>query len=174
MIFFKILGSVIVICSCGLIGVYYSNELSTRFKLLKEFKRYMILLQGDIRYANTPLPEAMEKLKRRCEGCFLKFFSELSQQISVYSGETFYEIWTKVVDKHLSKVSLSKKDIAMILSLGETIGYLDKEMQMNTFELYLSQLDSEINELRNSLKQKTKLYNCMGIMAGLFLAIVLL
>ena len=61
-----------------------------------------------------------------------------------------------------------------LIHFGENLGYLDKHMQMNTFELYLSQLDDEITELSRTVKGKAYLYNSLGIMAGIFITIIMI
>jgi len=90
------------------------------------------------------------------------------------SGQTFTEIWKTGVEKELVNTSLSKKDRAALISFGENLGYLDKEMQMNTFELYLSQLEEEIAELSAAVKERSYLYNSLGIMAGVFISIIMI
>lgn len=174
MIILKIIGSLFVVGSCSLMGFYISNEAKMRIQQLLEFKKYMILLQGDIRYASTPLPEAVHRLALRAEGVFREFFGELSERLMEYRGETFSDIWNELVKEYLKLTSLQAKDISAIQSLGDTIGYLDKELQMNTFELFLSQLEQEIRSQQDTIAQKTKMYNCMGVMAGVFITILLL
>lgn len=69
--------------------------------------------------------------------------------------------------------SLTKKDKYQMIKFGEHLGYLDKEMQLNTLDLYLVQLDEELRGLTSNVKEKTYLYNSLGIMAGIFISIVL-
>jgi stage III sporulation protein AB len=74
----------------------------------------------------------------------------------------------------LANTSLSKKDKLHLIGFGENLGYLDKEMQMNTFDLYISQLEEEITDLSKSVKEKAYLYNSLGIMAGIFITIIMI
>ena len=60
-----------------------------------------------------------------------------------------------------------------MIQFGENLGYLDKDMQINTLDLYITQLETEITELAENLKEKTYLYNTLGVMAGVFISIVL-
>ena len=52
----KILGAILTISSCSALGFYFSNELNVRVKQLRELKKYVMVLRGDIRYGGTPLP----------------------------------------------------------------------------------------------------------------------
>ena len=58
--------------------------------------------------------------------------------------------------------------------LGENLGYLDKEMQLNTIDLYITQIQGELDDAVDSVKEKVRLYNMLGVMAGIFITIVLI
>lgn len=174
MLITKLLGSLLVILSSAGIGFYFSNEMKCRIEDLKELRKLIVLLRGDIRYGNTPLPEAISAIARRHEGCFAPFFSQVSSKLTELSGLTFLEVWKEAVELELSCTSLNKRDKLHLIQFGENLGYLDKDMQMNTLDLFLSQLEEEIQELTKSVKEKAYLYNSLGIMAGIFVSIVML
>lgn len=169
----KIIGCILVIGSSSAVGFYFSGELKSRIEDLKELRKLIGLLRGDIRYANTPLPEAIYAITRRRSSRFDQFFTYVSKQLSELSGETFQVIWKKAVEFELLNSALTKKDKSNLKQLGENLGYLDKEMQLNTIDLYLSQLEDEIAELSKSAKERGYLYNTLGIMAGVFITIVM-
>ena len=50
----------------------------------------------------------------------------------------------------------------------------DKEMQVSTIELYLEQVQEEIKNAQENFKRNGKLYRMMGVMAGIFLVILML
>jgi stage III sporulation protein AB len=155
-------------------GFYCSNELKSRISDLKELRKLILLLRGDIRYANTPLPEAICSIAKRHEGGFEDFFTKISERLSAHSGNTFSQIWKEAVETELLRTSLNKKDKSALVNFGDNLGYLDKEMQMNTLELFLTQLEDEIAELSKTAKEKSYLYNTLGIMAGIFISIILI
>ena len=170
----KIIGCILVIASSTGIGFYYSTEMKNRIEDLKELRKLIGLLKGDIRYANTPLPEAISVLARRYKGSFHSFFQHASTKLQELSGQTFSQIWKTAVEQELINTSLSKKDKAQLISFGDNLGYLDKDMQMNTFELYLSGLEDELAELSKTVKERAYLYNSLGIMAGVFISIIMI
>lgn len=174
MIFMKIIGCVMVIGASSGMGFFFSNEMKYRLENLKELKKMIGLLRGDIRYAKTPLPEAIGSITRRHNGCFNGFFNSVSEKLLELSGQTFSEIWKDAVIKELMDTSLSKKDKLHLTQFGDNLGYLDKEMQMNVIDLFQSQLEDEINEMTKTMKEKAYLYNSLGIMAGVFIVIVMI
>ncbi|MBP1754970.1 MAG: hypothetical protein H6Q59_1368 [Firmicutes bacterium] len=170
----KIVGCILVIASSTGMGFFFSTEMKNRIEDLKELRKLISLLKGDIRYANTPLPEAISVIARRYKGSFYRFFEFVSSKLQELSGQTFSQVWKEAVEKELINTSLTKKDKNQLISFGENLGYLDKDMQMNTFELYLSQLEEEIAELTKTVKERSYLYNSLGIMAGVFISIIMI
>ncbi|MDF2951843.1 MAG: hypothetical protein K0S18_1426 [Anaerocolumna sp.] len=174
MLWIKIIGCILIITSCTGMGWYFSSELKNRISDLRDLRKIIILLRGDIRYANTPLPEAVQALSVRQEGKYKVFLSEIAEKLNELGGKSFQSIWKETIDKKLDNTSLSKKDLEHLGQLGENLGYLDKDMQINTLDLYLSQIEEEIKELTRNVKEKTYLYNSLGVMGGIFITIIML
>ena len=174
MIIMKILGCIMVIASCTCMGFYFSNEMKERIDDLKELRKLIGLLRGDIRYAATPLPEAISVLNKRHEGRFHHFLDYVSSKLQELSGQTFAAIWRAGTDTMLSNTSLSRRDKLQLAQLGENLGYLDKDMQVNTLDLYITQLEDEISDLSKTVKEKVYLYNTLGVMAGVFITIIMI
>jgi len=105
---------------------------------------------------------------------FRTFLEKVSEELFLGSGGTFPEIWGKCVNQYLKNTSLTETDKEGIVRLGDNLGYLDREMQLTTIDLYLTQLQEEIKEQSMAVKERSKLYNILGIMAGLFLTIVMI
>ncbi len=170
----KIIGCILVVVSSTGMGFYFSNEIRCRIEDLKELRKLIVLLRGDIRYANTALPEAIAVIARRHNGNYNAFFKYVSTKLNELSGHTFSQIWKEAVHTELNTTSLAKKDKLHLSQFGENLGYLDKDMQMNTFDLFISQLEDEIKDLSKTVKEKSYLYNTMGIMAGIFIVIIMI
>lgn len=170
----KVVGCILIILSSTLMGFYFGNELKSRIKDMKELKKLIILLRGDIRFGSTPLPEAISSIARRHDGCFKGFFTRASEKLNERSGNTFSQVWKEAVENELFSTSLNKKDKSQLIQFGENLGYLDKEMQMNTLELFLTQMEDELQDLTKTAKEKSYLYNTLGIMAGIFISIIMI
>ncbi|NLL73701.1 MAG: stage III sporulation protein AB [Clostridiales bacterium] len=170
----KVVGCILIILSSTLMGFYYSNQLKCRIEDLREVRKLIVLLRGDIRYSNTPLPEAISSIARRHEGSFKSFFTKVSEKLGEFGGSTFAQIWKEAVEEELLETCLSKQDKSQLIQFGENLGYLDKEMQMNTLNLFILQVEEEIKELTKTAKEKVYLYNSLGIMTGIFITIILL
>lgn len=174
MIYIKILGCILIITSSAGMGFFFSGEIKTRIAELQELKKLIFLLRGDIRYANTPLPEAVQAMAIRHDGKYKRFLTGIAKKLNELGGVSFCSIWKNAVEKDLEKTSLSKKDLEGLARLGENLGYLDKAMQINTLDLYISQLEEEIVDISRNVKEKSYLYNSLGILGGIFITLIML
>ena len=59
-------------------------------------------------------------------------------------------------------------------TLGSELGTIDIEMQVKTLDLYLEQMEQKMEDMRTEQKERIRLYQCVGVTGGIFLAIILL
>lgn len=173
MLFVKLAGCILILFSTSGIGFLYAGELVRRQEDLCALKTMAIHLRGEIRYAMTALPEAVEHVAKRHDGRLKPFLTEISKRLSERNGESMVQIWTDCEEK-LKVTSLTKKDKLSLHQLGESLGYLDKEMQLATIDLFLSQTEEAIIELAKVAKERKRLYQSLGILSGAFLIILIL
>lgn len=168
----KWLGIGFVILGSTAMGMVMSGDLEKRVRQLKELRKMLVMIQGEIRYANAPLSEAFHHVGRRVPAPFQEFLEHVACQMEEYRGEVFSDIFARNVRIDLAGTALKKEDKEQLLRLGENLGYLDGQMQMNSIELYLHQLNETCEEASQEVRNKSKVYHCLGVMGGLFLAII--
>lgn len=158
------------------ISMYYTRILKKRVEAMKIMRKNMLLLKGEIRYSQSALNEAFIHIAEKNKGCYKNFFEHVSHEMEEFQGKTFYEIWKGQLKEDLSetKSGLNKEDIRQLTILGETLGFLDKEMQLNTLDLYLETVEEEIQHLFKDMPEKIRLYQVFGITGGIFLSILML
>ena len=134
------------------IGVSFSMDLKKRCEELRILKRLAAMLRGEIRYAKTPLPEAFVRIAQRLSEPFQGFLEEVAEE----------------------QTRLTGADRERLKTLGEVLGYLDREMQLAAIDLYLEQLDCGIAEALEDRGSKERLYRSLGVAGGIFLVILLI
>lgn len=169
----KWIGALLVVCASSGLGISCSNQWKEHLRTAEELRKMIFLLKGEILYARSPLGEAFERVGNRCGGRLGTFFTSVAVRIEAQTGEPFYTIWKNEVEKLGRDCALSGKDKQELSSFGEHLGYLDCDMQERTILLYLEQLDLTIDYLREHMRETSRLYTSLGIMGGLFLAIVM-
>lgn len=170
----KCLGILMILASsCG-IGFRLSSDLKLRMEELKSLKKIILMLRGEIKYNNSTMSEAFETISNRIEDePYHTFFKESCMELNKLSGQTFIEIWKDMIDKNLKTTKISKKDKERFKSLGDNLGYLDKEMQLSTIDLYLENLEYEIDEGSKNMNTNSRLYKCLGIMGGVLVTLLI-
>lgn len=170
----KIIGTVLVIFACAALGYGKSAGISARLFLLREIEKMLLLLMGEITYRKETLPEAMLRVSGKVQEPLHGFLKETAKMAQKYQGERFAGIFRENAEKYLKNSDLTQKDFEEFVQLGEYLGYLDADMQKNTSQWYLQQLKTEIEALAGEIPAKKKLYQSLGILSGIFLAILLL
>ena len=171
--FLKLLGAVFVIISCSKIGADMAARLSVRRGILKKIKVMVIHLRGEILYGNAPLYEGFQKAGKRAEPEGL-LFETVAERVLKGLGEDFFTIWQEEAGAYAARTPLSGEEGEQLLAFGEHLGYLDREMQERTLALYLEELEQEIEGLNQEISQKSRLYTSAGVLAGLFLTVILI
>ena len=75
--------------------------------------------------------------------------------------------------KRPEKSCLTHGEKDAFFSFGEYLGYMDLEMQMRQLSLYENNLEAEILKRKAEVSGKKKLYQGIGILGGLLLAVLL-
>lgn len=172
--FLKTAGAVMMVAGTSGYGAWLAGNYRNRLLLLEQLRQMIFLLKGQITYANAPLPEAFEAVGRRTKGVLSELFVRVSKRMEDQQGEPFCQLWKEEIDRLNVDGVLTKGDRQSLAGLGEHLGFMDCEMQERNLLLYLEQLDLVIEELRSHRQERCRLYTSLGVMAGIFLAILLL
>lgn len=170
----KLLGAVLVVSAGAGLGADAAGTVRKRLKLLEKLKLMVTHLKGEILYANAPLPEAFERTGRRSPGPAGTLFMEVAAELKKETGERFETIWKRKAEDFIKGSALSKKEREQLLQFGEHLGYLDREMQEKTILFYMEDLEQAIALLRQQEPEKCRLFLSLGVLSGLFLAVVLI
>lgn len=169
----KVFGVIFIVVSCGGLGADAAFRLKKRLRLLETLKLMVNHIKGEILYANAPLAEAFERTGKRNPGRAGDLFKEVSEELSKETGESFEAIWKAKAESFVARNVLSAKEKEQLIRFGGQMGYLDREMQEKTILLYLDDLEHSIKLLREQEPEKCRLFMSLGIMSGLFLAVVM-
>lgn len=168
----KIIGCILVILSGYLGGFYFSNCCKIRLEQLYELKRIVQILEGEIRYKKTALPEAFLSISKRTKTPFSNFFCSVGKELLANRKITMAEIWEEKLDKLFLESKLTKNDKGSLIQLGNSLGYLDGKSQFDSLKLYTEQLEEEIKRSQEELYKKGKVYQCLGISSGILLVLI--
>ena len=169
----KLLGAVFVIVGCSGLGAESAKRLKDRRRLLETMKRMMSQLKGEILYSNLTLPAAFFRTGQKGEGAAGKLFTSVAKRMEEKTGESFEEVWKAETEQFFQTCSLEKNEQDQLRAFGSCLGYLDRDMQERTMEFYMEELEQEIEVLKKAEPEKCRMFLGIGILAGLFLTVVL-
>lgn len=172
--YLKIIGSLFLLTSAASIGYLKAENLNERVKVLKEFKRMMLCLQGELRFHRAVLWEAFENVSKRVGKPFSSYLKEISCRMESKKYESFELLWEETSQLLLRKEGFAKEDRQLFELLGASLGHLDITMQSDSLNLAILQTDEHIERAKEQLQKKGKLYQTMGITIGAFLVLLII
>jgi stage III sporulation protein AB len=170
----KGLGIGTVFLASAIFGYLLSFDYVTRLKNLEQIEKMLLHLKGEIKYNNEGIVEGIMKIAKRMDGIPQRFLMCIREYFNQEEC-SLKDAWDRGISEVLEPESkLGAEDILVIRELGNSLGITDRETQiqnlLNTMEL----LELKRKELNEGKVEKCRLYRTLGVMAGMFMAIVLI
>lgn len=158
---------------CTGLGGYYSLLYLRRVGTLFYCRKGMMILRGEIAYGRVPISQALLQAAHRVNGAMAKFFLCLSKELENGAGD-MPTVFYRTLQQTVTERDMKQADKKELLELGDTLGYLDVEMQLSAIDLYLQRLEQSMREYEKEKKNRTRLYPVLGMMGGILLCMVIL
>lgn len=168
----KVCGAVLLLAGTAGFGFLRALAVHRQYEELLYLKKIILMLKGEICYTLSCMSEVFYRLSQRVKEPYKTVFSQFCSELEKSQGN-FQEIWRETVINPLRICVGCGRELDKLEELGETMGYLDKEMQVNYLELFLEQLELSIKERGQQVYYEEKLSRTLGILAGIFLVIIL-
>lgn len=168
------------ICCVGLlmissaIGFAKSKALDQRVRRLCQWKRVLMMIQGELRFHRATLWECFEEVSGKAEEPFGTFFGKVAERIGQKEEGGFEKIWDEEYKNLLKSGNFPKDDASLLELFGESLGHLDLTMQMEQLEHAMDQAGENIRQAREQREKKGDLYRTMGISVGVLLALLVI
>jgi stage III sporulation protein AB len=169
----KLAGAAAVIGGSAALGFYYATLETHRALDLLEFKKALLILSSEIEYMRTPLPSASLNIGKRTERWAGPMFARFGESLSRCEGETAYRLWVGSMAEAKERAHLKPEDWAVVEGFGKTLGYLDKQMQLNAISYAVNYIDEKSAALQACADKNKRMYRSLGVIGGLLLAVVL-
>lgn len=167
---FKVIIGIVLFCISSYIGYFYGESFRKRYVHLKEVNKIITLLQNEVLFNTTPLPEALSIVGSKTIYPFKELLIDTSNNLSheglITSFKSSYlnyekEIYFYEEDKHVLQ--------DFIKSLGDTGLYGQEKI----FKLVLENLKINLKDALELSEKNTKMYRylglCMGAMIFIFI-----
>ncbi len=158
----ELLGAALLILSGLLAGVLGAARLKRRVRLLLDLKSLMQAFQTGIRYAAWSLPELI--LERQDS-----VFCRLAER----DGEFLFDP-AKALEQAGKSLLWEQGDLELYLGFVGGLGVSDTQGQMEHIGLYRSLLEPRLEQAREEVGKKSRVYIALGLFAGVTVSLLLL
>lgn len=172
--YIKVLLSILIIVSSFLIGYVISLSYSLRIKFLNDISYLINLLETEIDYSNTYLPDILYKISLDSKHKSTKIFSETYNNLLSSENTSLQDAWKKSINNNYKKLPMSEKDKDILLDFGYSLGKTDKENQKKNIKYTIIKLENQLKEAENQKSKNERLYKNLGALIGIAIVIIII
>ncbi|KKM11745.1 hypothetical protein SY88_06915 [Clostridiales bacterium PH28_bin88] len=169
----RLVGAGLVVVAAGWLGLVVANNYSRRPQQLRALRSALTMLETEIVYTATPLPEALARVARCTNPPVSNLFWGTHEALGEGRGYTAAESWEVGLGGIAGEASLLPQDLEVLRSFGHSLGSSGPEDQVRHLQLAREQLKqlelaAEVERAKNE-----RLWRTMGFLVGLMLVLVL-
>ena len=152
----RIIGGILVIAATSGIGFLYSKELQIYLEKMLYIRHLIYLLKGELEYCVAPIGEVFGKIAQRVKQPYKNWLLAMQKQVEN------------------RELSLKPSHLIQLKELGCYLGQNHTAVESRNLQLYIERLELEIEKMREGIETKRRIGSCLGVMAGIFLVVILL
>ncbi|TGE34221.1 stage III sporulation protein AB [Desulfosporosinus sp. Sb-LF] len=168
----RILGCIALIAGCGCLGLWLAQRIRRRPLELRECLMALALLDTEIVWGATPLPEAFGIVKERTDTPWQGFFAELQERLQ--RGESANKAWKDSIITHKPHFCLQQGDWQVIHDVGKGLGRSDRMEQHKQLELVQRQLTLIKDQAGIWSDKQAKMWSYLGFLGGIAGVLILI
>ncbi len=170
----RLIGGLMVITATTGAGILYGMELQEYLEKLLYIRHVVYMIQGEMEYSGAPVAEVFGRVAGKVKEPYRRWLRAMEKQVEGREEEGLLKIWMRAVDRYLGGLKLKPAHSIQLKELGCYLGQLDLASESRNIQLYLERLELEIEQVRENMAAKKRIGNCLGIMGGIFLVVVLM
>ena len=159
----KGIGAVMVILAGGGWGMLQAAKIEECYRQMRYLRKLIFRIRSEIRYSRQVLPEAFLHVGSEAQEPYKMWLLSLCERLTKRQGTSLAGIWEEETRKYLAETGIPQDMMESLI-----------EMQVKTLDLYLEQMEQKMEDMRTEQKERIRLYQCVGVTGGIFLAIILL
>jgi stage III sporulation protein AB len=169
----KILGCALILLAGGGAGMTMAGHYARRPRDLRSLQAALKMLETEITYTATPLPEALGRVAERAGPRLAPLFNRAREELLSPSGRTAREAWESALKAFYPTSALVPSDLAVLRQLGPALGISSVQDQSKHLHLAMEQLGVEMARAEEEASRYVRLWNYLGFLGGLALVLML-
>ena len=169
----KILGCILVIAICMLIGKTMAQGYVERVKNLQEFITALTLLRSKIGFGQEVLEISFLDIAKRCHGKVGKIFEDVANELKC-TNISVSEIWGNIIEENFNSLDFNFEDEKILCDFGKMLGRGDIDSEIRNINFTVERLKTQLDNAYIDRNKYAKLYRTIGGIGGTALAIILI
>ena len=130
-------------------GMLQAAKIEECYRQMRYLRKLIFRIRSEIRYSRRVLPEAFLSVGSEAQEPYKMWLLSLYERLENRQGTSLAGIWEEETRTHLPVIGIPQ-------------------------DMYLEQMEQKMEDMRTEQKEKIRLYQCIGVTGGVFLAIILL
>lgn len=168
----KLFAAGLIICSCGAMGLLVASSYTMRVRNLKQLMNFMQVLESEIHFARTTLPDLIAQQAPQFSGAVGRFLAVLRDQLEDGAGESFSAVWAQGLTS-LSSNGLPPSVLEDLRACGNALGRSDAAEQSKHVQQLIFRLEQALGTAERDREQHVRLWQYLGFCAGLLIVLLL-
>ena len=174
--YIKLIGAVLVVLAGAGFGAYPVHKIKERTREFETLYFCLLRLKSEIGHGGKPLPEAMktaaDSKRDGKQGSCCRVLQALANRLE-QEREAYETQLRKCTEEGFRDGVLTKDEQDAVTETFLLLGGGDKEKQMQMLSYYAETICQTIGLEKQKKKEKSYLYRSLGIIGGIFLAVLL-
>jgi len=170
---FRLIGGLLIVSTTGFAGWQMARLYARRPLELRQFISALQMLETEITYMATPLPDALSRVAEQVEPSVTPFFSFIVNELKSSRGRSASEAWNNALEWYYPQSALGRSDLGILRGLGNSIGISDREDQGKHLRLAAEQFKMALVTAEDAAAKNVKMWNYLGLLGGLIVVLAL-
>lgn len=169
----KLMGLTLIWVGCTGYGFRKGKEVMQSYGMLCDMYQVVKYVEQMITYSKIALPEIFIEISEKISGRIKNYLACAAYEMREAKNKSLKEILVEKAEVYFSNQQILEEDKKFFYNFGICFGFVNREMQLQQLLLFEKELEYHIESRREEVLKKKKLYESLGVLGGLFLAIIL-
>lgn len=168
---YRWIGAILIVGSCSCCGFSISAGQRREERLLCQLLRILQMMESELRYRLTPLPDLCHMAAQESRGILRTVFRNLHDELTSRKLPDAGSCMSAALSRS-GEIPVRTRRI--LGQLGNTLGRFDLEGQLQGIQAAYKRCETNLLRIQENRNERLRSYQTLGICAGTALAIILI